>query len=237
MVVPRRRPLHRNLSPELKAKVVAALGAISNHLRIGPGYGMTPEIDLRWRLGDALMPDDSDRMPYGHKVVRALAGHLAKYLGKGYNESTIFEALRLRAAYRHRTDIPRFTTWTDLRPRIATRAPLRRAPKRRATLRQPGLIELRRIVRRAIAIWQGDAWIELPCRHPAALLYRDGDVTILVRIILTRLGYMPMPELDDTAQTVLELRWNDRAVIRCTRKHRRHARIDIKDLRRHILEP
>lgn len=237
MAAPRRRPSHRTLSPELKAKVVAALGAISDHLRIGPGYGMTPEIDLRWRLGDALMPEDNYRMPYGHNVVRALAGHLASYLGKGYNESTIFQALRLRAAYSSRAAIPRFVTWTDLRELIATRSPSRRTPKQRIELRQPGLLELRGIVRRAIAIWHGDAWTERFCRHPAALLYRDGDIMLLVRIIMSASSFMPMVEIDDNAPTVIELLWSGRPAIRCLKRHRRHARINIKDLRSHILAP
>ncbi|MBN8523952.1 MAG: hypothetical protein J0M02_01320 [Planctomycetes bacterium] len=236
MAATRRRPLHRNLSPELKAMIVAALGAVGDHLRLGPGYGMTPEIDLRWRLGDAILPKGRTRMPYRRALSRSLAEHLAKYLGRGYNESMVFEALRLRATYPRREAIPRFTTWTDLRPCVANREPSRRSPKPRARLRHPGLIELRRILRRAIAAWAPD-WIELPCRHPAALLFKDGDITILVRIIPLKQRYMPMPELDGTAQTVLELRWNDRAVIRCMRKHRRHAQINLKDLRRHVLDP
>ncbi len=209
--------------------------AIGDHIRIGPGFGMSPQTDLRWRIGIALCPNGKMRMPYRGHLVRALAERLHKSLGRGYSATMLFDARRLVLKYPDRNAIPGCVAWSDLRPAIR-RVPPRLRPKRNAPLVNPGLIELRRLIQRAILAWD-TRWVEQACQHPAALLYTDGTILVLVRIIQPKLRYMQLPEIESSADTVIELRWSDRPVIRCIQKHRGHSGINIKDLRRFILAP
>lgn len=233
---PRSRSAYRRPSPELDAVTIAAMTAIADHLRLGPGYGMAALVDLRWRIGTALSPEGKTKMPYRSMRTRILAERLGDALGKGYNSTVIFDARRLVRRYPKRGDLPRFATWAELRPFIR-QVPPRRQPKQNAALRRPGLLELRRLVKRAVLIWTREIWLELPCQHPSALLFSAGGVDVVVRIIQPALRYMPIPALDEQGKTVLEVRWGVRPVIRCLRRHRRHSHLNVKDLRRHILDP
>lgn len=232
---PRPRQQGRRLYPELDKLTATAMKAIGDHLRIGPGYGMAGLIDLRWRIGNALSPEGKTRMPYKSVLTRALAERLSEALGKGFSSTMIFDARRFILAYPRRTDIPRFVMWSKLRP-FVRKDPPRGQPQETAGLRRPGLIELRRLAKRAIQLWKMN-WLALPCQHPSALLYRDGKVIVMVRIIQPKLRYMPLPEVDDQASSVIEMRWSERPVIRCLKKHAEHSQINIKDLRRCILDP
>lgn len=233
---PRSRSAYRRPSPELDAVTTAAMTAIADHLRLGPGYGMAALVDLRWRIGTALSPEGKTKMPYRSMRTKVLAERLGEALGKGYNSTVIFDARRLVRRYPKRSDLPRFATWAELRPFIR-QVPPRRRHKQNAALQRPGLLELRRLVKRAVLIWSDEHWLELPCRHPSALLFSDGDVDVVIRIIQPALRYIPIPAFDERGKTVIVVRWGERPVIRCQRQHRRHSQINVKDLRRCILDP
>lgn len=233
---PRPRSAYRRPSPELDAITTAAMTAIADHLRLGPGYGMAALVDLRWRIGTALSPEGKTKMPYRSMRTRILAERLGEALGKGFNSTVIFDARRLVRRYPKRGDLPRFVTWVELRPFIR-QVPPRRQPKQNAALQHPGLLELRRLVKRAVLIWTKESWLELPCQHPSALQFSADGVDVVVRIIQPALRYMPIPALDEQGKTVLVVRWGVRPVIRCLRRHRRHSHLNVKDLRRHILDP
>ncbi len=233
---PRPRQPYRRPSPELDAITTAAMTAIGQHIQYGPGYGMAVLTDLRWRLGEALQSLCDKRMTYRGALTRTLAKRLTAALGQGYGETTIFVARRLVRRYSRRADIPRFVAWSTLRPFLYEEPPLGE-PEQAPVLRRPGLIELRRLVRRAVQLWAGKRWLELPCEHPSALLYRVGGVTVLVRIIHPKLRYLPLPLIDDQAKTVIEVRWGEQLAISCRRKHPKHSRIDLKELRGILLGP
>jgi len=210
--------------------------AIGDHLRLGPGFGMSAKVDLRWRIGAALTPVGKTRMPYKSVMTKFLADRLSQALGPGYSSTMLYDARRLHIRYPRRGNIPSFAMWTDLR-RFIAKIPPRGRPKQDAKLRRPGLIELRRLMRRAVQIWTEGRWLELPCKHPAALRFIDGDVVVVIRIIQPKLRYVPMPEVDDNAKTVIEMCWSDRPVIRCRHQHRLHSQINVKELRRIVVDP
>lgn len=234
---PRLRSAYRRPSPELDAVTTAVLIAIGDHLRLGPGYGMAELVDLHWRIGTALSPEGNSKMPYRSRRTKVLANLLSKAIGKGYNTTVIFDARRLVRRYPRRGDLPRFVTWVELRPYIRLDPPPpQREPKQNAALLRPGLLELRRIIKRAVLAWK-ENWLERPCRHPSALLFSDNGVDVIVRIIQPKLRYIPIPEFDEQGKTVFEVRWGERPVIRCLHRHRRHSQINVRDLRRCILDP
>lgn len=138
--------------PPVDAMIAAAIVAVEEHGDIGPGFGISPGVDLHWRLGHALTAVVGNRMPYDTAGVTAVATALRKIYGKGFNRTVIFDSRRLYAACPRRTDLPRGLSWMKVRRILCNGALCDDAFSRTTTTTRPCTAELRRLARRAMRV-------------------------------------------------------------------------------------
>lgn len=161
--------------------IAAAVTAVEQHLRIGPGLGIASGVDLRWRLGEALDAVAGARMPYYSAAVVAVAKALIPIYGLGFSTTVLFDSRRLFAVCPYRAKLPREMTWMQVRAMLQDRGKEFTPGRASGKTAKPCSQELRRLCRRTVALL-APTWVEVATDDPHRMLFWDLRGYVEIRL-------------------------------------------------------